>query len=103
MSSKQHSAKARLKKPSRRRNRRTRRVWVSRDHRHPACYNITSEEPSILSSYWGRWHISDTGYASCDNDPETFEHLMGIKLKPGECRQFDMLVTMTPVSKMGAK
>ena len=103
MSSKQHSAKARVKKPARRRNRRTRRVWVSRDVENGAYYNITSDEPTTFVPYYGRWDIPETGYASCNNDPDAFEYLMGIKLKPGECRQFDMLVTMTPVSKKGAK
>ena len=101
MSSKQHSAKARVKKPEKRRNRMTRRVWVSRDIENGASYNISSVEPPDF--YKGRWDIPVSGYADCSIEPETFEHLMGIKLKPGECRQFDTLVTMTPISKMGAK
>lgn len=101
MSSKQHSAAARIKKPAKRRNRRTHSLWVSRDVTYEAYYNINRDEPPSFEN--GRWEIAIGGYAICNIEPETFEHLMGIKLKPGECRQFDMLVTITPVSQKGAK
>lgn len=101
MSSKQHSSAARFKKPAKRRNRRTRRVWVSRDVGNITTYNITSDQPPCIVK--GLWNIPVTGYAIINQDPETFKRFIGIKLQPGECRQFDMLVTMTPVGKGGGK
>jgi len=102
MSSKQHSAAARIKKPAKRRNRRTHSVWVSRDDGVDPNYDIWSIKPEIgkdSGCYWA----DGCDLASMGHCPKWFEKLTGIKLKPGECRQFDMLVTMTPVSKKGAK
>lgn len=101
MSSKQHSAKARVKKPAKRRNRRMRRVWVSRDYGVDTNYDIWGKPPAIMESSVCYWMDGcDLQSMHCSY---WFEKLTGIKLKPGECRQFDMLVTMTPVSKKGAK
>lgn len=78
----------------------TTRVWVSRDCDLGYCnaepYAIWRRQPRIVddSFYQSASGNSTTLEDLCVRD---FQRLTGLRLKPGECRQFDMTITMTPV------